>query len=327
MSSRAREKAMAGATKVAKLIESPAPDVDAKIIRKWMFKTVGRLRELNLSHAQGTWYLKLDSQLVGTRGHNNSAMRKYSTSVEFPVALEEEELSVVGPLTATMTMEWIPRAIRWHYTLTIGGQVLDPCWSKTTGPIEGHIPIELGPGLHAGGAVASGIWHSGASTGSRSPDVLQTCLEGEPTQGSETHHSMHALGLHGIAITTSPVYLTGRSEYTSDGLCTDEGVLAMEEGRSSGSGSGTHRSNTSTPHGSTPHGSSQAGPNRFFPPASFDDEISSHVPSEGVADYGQPADATGFAGFVEDDLCSRSGSEVGSRSSRSSRRRVPKSSV
>jgi hypothetical protein len=143
MSSHARQKAI----QLGHVIKDDGPvDVNAKVTRKWLFRTAGRDRELQLSHAQGKWYFIVDSELVTTKTHNNSTLKRFRTSLDLPIPLSDEEQRILGPVTAVVNMEWNPRSVRWYYTLTLGGEVVPPVWSKSAGPQQGH-RAEVGPGV------------------------------------------------------------------------------------------------------------------------------------------------------------------------------------
>merc|ERR1712110_704852 len=89
LSSRARDTARKSMSKLAKLMKhevSPI-DIDACIVRKYAFRTDSREREVQLSHTQGIWFIMVDSRMVATKTHNNSAYKKFRTCVEFPIDL------------------------------------------------------------------------------------------------------------------------------------------------------------------------------------------------------------------------------------------------
>lgn len=111
-------------------------DIDAKIVRKYMFKTEGREREITLAHAKFTWYLKLDAEVVASKAHSSSVFKNYSTSVNIEIVPLEnvpEGCERSEPLIATLRMEWNPRNVKWIYSMLVGDTTLQPCWTKSGG--------------------------------------------------------------------------------------------------------------------------------------------------------------------------------------------------
>merc|ERR1712216_62909 len=119
-------------------------DVDAKAIHKYEFTFKGKRYELCLSHADSVWYLKFGSEVIATKSHKNSALKSFQTSLIFDIP--EHDIVTGGhvPLiNARMTMEWIPRSMKWQYTLLVRDTVVTAYWSKATGFVQGHDAMEV----------------------------------------------------------------------------------------------------------------------------------------------------------------------------------------
>jgi hypothetical protein len=168
-------------------IKGDAPvDIDSKVIRKWHFESAGQIRELHLSHAQGAWYVKVDSQLVASRTHNNSAFRKYRTALECPIPLTEEECSMHGPAAALVVMEWFPSKCRWAYTFSINGNVYPPFWSKAE--VQKATTTNPRPVMMPAVPENSGMTIMGSGDIGRGLDDNVMC--GAPN-GLVSHHQLH----------------------------------------------------------------------------------------------------------------------------------------
>jgi hypothetical protein len=104
-------------------------DSDDNCVCKYSFKNGCKHREVSLAHSDGVWHVKVDSEIVGTKTHNNSFLTSHRTSLDFPIP----PLASEGSITATITMEWIPQSAKWLHTLTVNGFVVPECWSKARG--------------------------------------------------------------------------------------------------------------------------------------------------------------------------------------------------
>lgn len=149
MSRRAVEKASRGMNNIASAVKADGDvvDAEAKMIARWVLKVAGRVREVSLAHARGIWYIRVDSEPLVTKSHSNAGLRRFRASIEFPIPLSEDESRLVGPLTATMTMDWIPQKVRWYYTLILNGSEVPQYWSKAKGLHQGAQVCKLGRGI------------------------------------------------------------------------------------------------------------------------------------------------------------------------------------
>jgi hypothetical protein len=153
MSRRAVEKASRGMSNIANAVRADGDVVDAeayaeaKMIARWVFKVAGKVREVNLAHARGIWYIRVDSESLLTKSHSNAGLRRFRASIEFPIPLSEDESRLVGPLIATMTMDWIPQKVRWYYTLILNGSEVPQYWSKAKGLHQSSQVCKLGRGI------------------------------------------------------------------------------------------------------------------------------------------------------------------------------------
>jgi len=133
MSSSAQVKARRGVERLGLMKgEGSTLDFDEKCLCKYSFKNGSRNREVSLAHSDGVWHVKVDSEIVGTKTHNNSFLRSFCTFLDFPIP----PIGTEGTIMATVTMEWVPRSAKWLYTLTVNGVVVPECWSKTKGTSE-----------------------------------------------------------------------------------------------------------------------------------------------------------------------------------------------
>lgn len=113
---------------------------EGKAVRRYMFRNLGKIREITLSHAESVWYLKLDSDLIAEKAHSNYVLKAHSYSVEFEIPVDES----FEPLMAVMKMDWRPLNASWDYTLRVGDTLLPECWSKGRGVRPGFEPPEIG---------------------------------------------------------------------------------------------------------------------------------------------------------------------------------------
>merc|ERR1719198_1262670 len=130
----ARTNAVKRAEKLGKLVagEGGPVDIDAKIIHKYDFMLNGKRHELCLSHAQSVWNLKSGSEVIASKTHSNSALKSFRTSLIFDIP--EHHIATGEPASfihARMTMEWIPRSMKWQYTLIVRDTEVPPYWSKS----------------------------------------------------------------------------------------------------------------------------------------------------------------------------------------------------
>jgi len=123
-------------------------DIDTKIVRKYLIICGGRLQEITLAHAESVWYVKMDSQVLATKSHNNASLRGFRTSTEFQIPDNIPGDGSLGHLTAKMTMEWVPLSMRWQYTLLVGNTIVPTWWSKAHGFVENPEVPEVDPSFH-----------------------------------------------------------------------------------------------------------------------------------------------------------------------------------
>jgi len=123
-------------------------DIDTKIVHKYLFTCGGRRREITLAHAESVWYVKMDSQVIATKSHNNGSLRGFRTSTEFLIPDTRLGDGSLGHLTAEITMEWVPLSMRWQYTLLVRNTIVPPYWSKALGFVEGPELPEVDPSFH-----------------------------------------------------------------------------------------------------------------------------------------------------------------------------------
>merc|ERR1719486_677998 len=141
----ARANACKSAEKLGKFVtgDGGPVDIDAKIAHRYEFLYRGRRHEVNLSHAESIWYVKVGSAVVATKAHNNSALKSFRTSIDFDIPDQEASLrgfvkDGAGSITARMTMEWVPRSMKWQYTLQVRDTVVPAFWSKVAGVAKEH---------------------------------------------------------------------------------------------------------------------------------------------------------------------------------------------
>jgi hypothetical protein len=124
-------------------------NTDNWIIRQFAFTTCGRNRLLTVAHQKCVWYVKLDGELVASKKHSNSAFKNWSTSVDIDIPSvqdlqdlqdlqDRQDLQDASTLIGTLRMEWVPRQLRWNYTLLVGSEDVSASWKKGKGATIGH---------------------------------------------------------------------------------------------------------------------------------------------------------------------------------------------
>jgi hypothetical protein len=141
----ARDNAKRSAERLGKLVkgEGGIVDIDSKTILKYEFTCGGTCVELALAHADSVWYVKTDTAVIGTKTHNNTLLKSFSTSLDFSIPDSTAMNGSMQPLMARMTMEWVPRSVKWRYTLLVRDTVVPASWSKATGAVEDHVIPEI----------------------------------------------------------------------------------------------------------------------------------------------------------------------------------------
>lgn len=132
-------------------------DVDSKIIHKYAFSSGERRREITLAHAESIWYIKVDDEVIASKPHKNTALKSFQTSVEFSIPDSAAPHGSLEPLSAKMTMDWIPRSLKWQYTLLVGDTIVPAYWSKSNGFKENRDLPEILPPRETGNMKVAAI--------------------------------------------------------------------------------------------------------------------------------------------------------------------------
>jgi len=141
----------ANAEKLGKLMKSSdrSPvDIEDMICQKYEFTFGGRHRKLCLSHAESVWYIMMESQVIARLAHTNMGLKAFRTSLDFSVPSLDTPLQAaetMQPLMAKITMEWLPRAMKWQYSLWVQDTVVPSYWSKTGGVVQDNYGLVQAP--------------------------------------------------------------------------------------------------------------------------------------------------------------------------------------
>lgn len=141
----------ANAEKLGKLLKSSdrSPvDIEDMICQKYEFTIGGRHRKLCLSHAESVWYIMMDSHVIARLAHTNMGLKAFRTSLDFSVPSLDAPIQAAGglqPLMAKITMEWLPRAMKWQYSLLVQDTAVPSYWSKTSGVVQDNYGLVQAP--------------------------------------------------------------------------------------------------------------------------------------------------------------------------------------